>query len=255
MKQVINSRDFSHWNILNSGSGTTMVVPDGRLRMQTTDNSSRAMVFRDIMLMPGDTVTIYGIGRTTSLSSGALILGVDSPVGTRLAQANYIHNEDSLLLKCSWKMPIDATPRLVRIYCALPNSTTAIAYMTDLWFEIDSENLSSRRILMDGVLELSAGVASISTTYDRCNVGSVTASSINVDITPAAFIKGDRRPLAFVQPIFNSSETYASGVLIPVANFTSTGVLNIRLLNPSTGATVGVTGSTIYKTIAFTVYI
>lgn len=255
MKQVINSRDFSHWSFANTGSGTTMVVPDGRLRMQNPDNSSRAMLVRDIMLMPGDTVTIYGIGKTTSLSSGAFIMGVDSPIGKRLAQANFIHNEDSLLLKCSWKMPIDAEPRLVRIYCGLPLSTTAIAYMTDLWFEIDSENLSSRRILMDGVLELSAGVASISTIYDRCNVGSVTASSINVDITPAAFIKGDRRPLAFVQPIFNNGETYESGVLIPVANFTSAGALNIRLLKPSTGAAVGVTGPTIYKTIAFSVFI
>lgn len=255
MKQIINSRNFSHWTPLNSGSGTTSVVSDGRLRMQTTDNSSRAMMFRDIMLMPGDTVTVYGIGRTTSLSSGALILGVDSPPGTRLAQANYTHNEDSLLLKCSWKMPVDAAPRAVRVYCALPKSTTAIAYMTDLWIEIDSENLSSRRILMDGVLELSAGVASISTTYDRCNVGSVTASSINVDIRPEVFTAGDRRPLAFVQPIHNTSETYASGVLIPVANFTNAGVLNIRLLNPTTGATVGVTGASIYKTIAFTVYI
>lgn len=255
MKQVINSRNFSHWTILNTGSGTTSVVSDGRLRMQNTDSSSRATVFRDIMLMPGDTVTVYGIGRTTSLSSGTFMLGVDYPAGTRLAQANYTHNEDSLLLKCSWKVPVDWGPTSVRIWCGLPLNTVAIAYMTDLWIEIDSENLSSRRILMDGVLELSAGVASISTTYDRCNVGSVTASSINVDITPAVFSAGDRRPLAFVQPIFNSSETYSSGVLIPVANFTSTGVLNIRLLNPSTGATVGVTGSTIYKTIAFTVYI
>lgn len=255
MKQVINSRNFSHWNFLNTGSGTTMVVSDGRLRMQNPDNSSRAMVVRDIMLMPGDTVTIYGIGRTTSLSSGAFILAVEYPVGTRLAQANYTHNEDSLLLKCSWKCPVDAAPRTVRVVCGLPTSTTAIAYMTDLWIEIDSENLSSRRILMDGVLEISAGVASISTTYDRCNVGSFTASSINVDIRPEDFTAGDRRPLAFVQPIFNTSETYASGVLIPVANFTSAGVLNIRLLNPSTGAAVGVTGSTIYKTIAFTVYI
>lgn len=255
MKQVINSRDFSHWKFENTSSGTTMVMPDGRLRMQTTDNSSRALVIRDIMLMPGDTVTIYGIGRTTSLSSGAFIMGVDSPIGKRLAQANFIHNEDSLLLKCSWKMPIDAEPRPVRIYCGLPLSTTAVAYMTDLWFEIDSENLSSRRILMDGVLELRAGEASISTTYERCNVGSVTASSINVDITPATFIKGDRRPLAFVQPILNTRETYASGVLIPVANFTNAGALNIRLLNPSTGAAVDVTGSTIYKTIAFSVFI
>lgn len=255
MKQIINSRNFSHWNFLNTGSGTTMVVLDGRLRMQNPDDSSRAMVIRDIMLMPGDTVTIYGIGRTTSLSSGAFIMGVEYPVGTRLAQANFIHNEDGLLLKCSWKCPVDADPRTVRVVCGLPTSTTAIAYMTDLWIEIDSENLSSRRILMDGVLEINAGVASISTIYDRCNVGSVTASSINVDITPAAFTKGDRRPLAFVQPIFNTSETYESGVLIPVANFTSAGVLNIRLLNPTTGATVGVTGASIYKTIAFTVYI
>ncbi|HCJ8179829.1 TPA: hypothetical protein NV830_001163 [Escherichia coli] len=255
MKQIINSRNFSHWDFLNTGSGTTMVVPDGRLRMQNPDDSSRAMVIRDIMLMPGDTVTIYGIGRTTSLSSGAFIMGVEYPVGKRLAQANFIHNEDSLLLKCSWKCPVDAEPCTVRLACGLPKSTTAIAYMTDLWIEIDSENLSSRRILMDGVLEINAGVASISTAYDRCNVGSINASSVNVDISPAVFTAGDRRPLAFVQPIFNTKETYSSGVLIPVADFTKAGVLNIRLQNPATGNLVGVTGASIYKTIAFTVYI
>ncbi|HCJ9609227.1 TPA: hypothetical protein PX230_001264 [Escherichia coli] len=254
MKSLSNSKNFSHWTIGTSGTGVVASLSDGRLRMQTTDTSSRAFVYRDITLSGGDTVTIYGIGKTTSLSSGNLIMGVEYPVGTRKMVSSFTHNEDSRLHVCSWKVPAEYGQTTVRIMCGLTTGTTAIAYMTDLWFEVDSVNLGSRRILMDGVLEIAAGVSSISTNYERSNVGTVNSSGINIDISPLSYTAGDRRPIAFVQQAFNSSETYTNGLLVPVCNFTSGGVLNIRLLNPTTGSTVGVTGSTIYKTLAFTVY-
>lgn len=255
MKTLNNSKNFSHWTVGASGTGSVTAQTDGRLRMQTNDTSSRAFVYRDITLSGGDSVTIFGIGKTTSLTAGKLIMGVEYPVGTRKMISSFTHNEDSNLHTCTWKVPAEFPPTTVRIMCGLTTGTQAIAYMTDLWFEIDSVNLGSRRILMDGVLEIAAGVASISTVYDRQNVGTVNASSINVDISPLSYTAGDRRPLAFIQPAFNSSETYASGLLVPVCNFTSGNVLNIRLINPTTGSAVGVTGATIYKTLAFTVYI
>lgn len=255
MSYIMNSKNFSQWNFGPTGSGSVSSQSDGRLRMQNTDATSRALVYRDVMLMAGDVVTIYGIGKTTSLSSGQFMMGIEYPIGTRKSLAYYNHNEDSLLLKCSWKVPVDWGPTSVRIWCGLPSNTVAIAYITDLWFTIDSENLGSRRVLMDGVLEIASGVSSLSTVYDSSNVGTISAASINVDISPLSFSAGNRRPIAFLQPIFNTSETYASGVLVPVGNFTSGGVLNIRLVNPTTGSAVGVTGSGINKTIAFTVYI
>ncbi|TKU04065.1 hypothetical protein FDW89_01630 [Citrobacter sp. wls830] len=255
MSFITNSKNFSHWTFNQTGSGTVSTLSDGRIRMQNPDTTSRAMVYRDVMLMPGDIVTIYGVGKTTSLTSGQFMMGIEYPVGTRKSLANFNHNEDSLLLKCSWKVPVDWGATSVRIWCGLPSNTVAIAYMTDLWFTIESQNLGSRRILMDGVLEIAAGVASISTVYDRMNIGTVNASGINVDISPLSYTAGDRRPLSFTQQVFNSSENYSSGMLVPVSNFTSSGVLNIRLINPTTGNAVGVTGSTIYKTLAFSVYI
>lgn len=255
MPHVTNSKNFAHWTQNPTGNGTVSVLEDSRLRLQNPDATSRALVFRNVMLMPGDVITMYAVGKTTSLTAGELLMGIDYPIGTRKAVTQFNHNDGTQLRICQWKVPVEWTPTSARVWCGLSMGTVAIAYLTDLWFEIESHNLMSRRILMDGVIDITAGVTSLSSIYDSTNVGTITASSINIDIAPASFAAGNRRPLAYISPMHNTSEDYTKGVLVPVCNFTAGNVLNVRLLNPTTGATVGVTGATINKTFAFRVMI
>ncbi|MEY0055251.1 hypothetical protein AB7W56_10295 [Providencia rettgeri] len=256
MSYIHVERDFSNWNKYTSGTGNIQITEDGRIRLQNSDSQSRALLQRNIMLMAGDEVTVYAVGKTTSLTAGALVVAIEQPSTVRKDLVQFDHNEDSILNKVSWKLPAEFSATAVTLTVGLPSGTEAIAYLTDLYFEIKSENLGSRRVLMDGVVKITNGIAELESNYEHRNVGSVTTASINLDIKPINIVALDRLPHVQITSIFNTDDKPVSNAILqPVASFTKAGVLNIRLQNPLTGNAVGVTGDAINKTISFSVFI
>ncbi|HGN0026447.1 TPA: hypothetical protein ACKRFQ_002589 [Proteus mirabilis] len=256
MGYIHTERDFSNWTFGTSGTGNVQVTEGGHLRLQNSDASSRALVSRKIMLMAGDEVIVSCIGQTTSLQSGRFILAIEQPFTIRRNQTYFEHNEDAVLRRVSWKVPTEFPPTEVYLTVGLPNGTQGIAYITDLSFEVKSQNLGSRRILMDGVVKLTNGVATLDNSYDHRNVGEVIASSINLDVRPKEIVALDRLPIVNITSIYNADDKpVRNAILQPVASFTKAGALNIRLQHPIDGAMVGTTGEGINKTISFSVYL
>ncbi|KSY00110.1 hypothetical protein ACK4RQ_19265 [Proteus mirabilis] len=256
MSYIHTERDFSNWVFGTSGTGNVQVTKDGILRLQNSDASSRALVSRRIMLMAGDEVIISCIGQTTSLQSGRFILAIEQPFTIRRNQTSFEHNEDAVLRSVAWKVPTEFPPTEVYLTVGLPNGTEGIAYITDLSFEVKSQNLGSRRILMDGVVKLTNGVATLDNSYDHRNVGDIIASSVNLDVRPKEIVALDRLPIVNITSIYNADDKpVRNAILQPVASFTKAGVMNIRLQHPIEGSLVMVTGKGINKTISFSIFI
>lgn len=256
MSYIHTERYFSNWVFGTSGTGNVQVTKDGILRLQNSDASSRALVSRRIMLMAGDEVIISCIGQTTSLQSGRFILAIEQPFTIRRNQTSFEHNEDAVLRSVAWKVPTEFPPTEVYLTVGLPNGTEGIAYITDLSFEVKSQNLGSRRILMDGVVKLTNGVATLDNSYDHRNVGDIIASSINLDVRPKEIVALDRLPIVNITSIYNADDKpVRNAILQPVASFTKAGALNIRLQHPIEGSLVVVTGEGINKTISFSIFI
>ncbi|MBS6208593.1 MAG: hypothetical protein KH812_00720 [Proteus hauseri] len=256
MSYIHTERDFSNWSKYTSGSGHISVNNDGRIRLQNSDVESRSIINKSLLLMAGDEVTIYAIGQTTSLASGQCVIAIEHPNSIRKNIVTLNHNEDAVLHRVSWKVPTEYPPSIVNLIIALPYGTEGIAYFTDIYFEIKSQNLGSRRILMDGVVKLTNGVATLDNSYDHRNIGEVVASSINLDVRPKEIVALDRLPIVNITSIYNADDKpVRNAILQPVASFTKAGALNIRLQHPIDGVMVGTTGETINKTISFSVYI
>lgn len=256
MSFIHSERDFSNWRQYTSGSGSVMITQDGRFRFQNSDKTSRALAQRNLMLMAGDEVTIYAAGKTTSLASGDFVIAIECPLTVRKNLIQFNHNEDTSLHKVSWKVPTEYPASVVGLSVGFPYGAEGIAYLTDLYFEIKSENLGVRRILMDGVVKITNGVAELDATYDNRNIGSISAASINLDINTKDYVALDRMPVINISTIWNNNDKPVSGAILqPIATFNKVGALNIRLQNPITGNAVGVTGEAINKTISFSVFI
>ncbi|HGN0025761.1 TPA: hypothetical protein ACKRFQ_001880 [Proteus mirabilis] len=256
MGYIHTERDFSNWTFTTSGTGNIQITSSGNLRLQNSDATSRALVSRKLMLMAGDEITINCIGTTTSLQSGRFILAIEQPFTVRRNVTYFEHNEDAVLRRVSWKVPAEFPPTEVYITVGLPNRTEGIAYIADLNFEIKSQNLGSRRILMDGVVKLTNGVAKLDNSYDHRNIGEVVASNINLDVRPKEITPLDKLPIVNITSIFNvDDKPVRNAILQPIASFTKAGALNIRLQHPVEGTIVGVTGEGINKTISFSIFI
>lgn len=253
---IHSERDFSNWNQYTSGSGSIMITQDGRFRFQNSDKTSRSLAQRNIMLMAGDEITVYAAGKTTSLASGNFVIAIEHPLTVRKNMIQLNHNEDTSLHKVSWKVPAEYPVSIVGLTIGLPSGSEGIAYLTDLYFEIKSETLGTRRILMDGVVKITNGVVALDATYDHRNIGNISAASINLDINAKEYVALDRMPVINISTIWNNNDKPVSGAILqPIATFNKAGILNIRLQNPITGNAVGVTGEAINKTISFSVLI
>jgi len=222
------------------------------------NNTSQATVHHDFSLSPGETIEVDVIARNLPgfVDTGSIYL--ESPIGNRVAEVfvTSTNFQDSIALV--WTSPFNEGFAMTLVRVVFGSASTRDSQVEFYRPRVRLYNglLASRRVLMDGEIDITAGVYTLLSDGDPFNVD------------PATIIRNGATGELEIRPHMESSSPYRGKVHItPIrsgaskkyyieARYTvSTGKIQIGFFDMGTSAAVDVNALVDTQLFAFSVYI
>jgi len=234
---------------------------DGDLVECIGDNVSGALIYHDLSLAPSETIIIDVQARNltgfdTEDTRGSIY--IESPIGTRVAEIFVQGDAFNDQLPLVWTAPFNEGFAMQAIRIVFGSSTTRNSQCQFYRPRARVSNgiLASRRVLMDGDIDITAGVYTLLTDGDHFNVDSAAivrnAGTGELDIGPHMEASMPFRGKVQLTPIRSGA---ATKYYIEARYTTSTGKISVGFFDFTTSAAVDVNALVGSQRFSFVVYI
>lgn len=265
INKLLNAEPWTE-DITGTGSITYQANPEnaqsaGDLVQCIGDNVSGALIYHDLSLSPSETIIIDVQARNltgfdTEDTRGSIY--IESPIGTRVAEIFVQGDTFNDQIPLVWTAPFNESFSMRAIRIVFGSSTTRNSQCEFYRPRARLSNgiLASRRVLMDGEIDITAGVYTLISGGDHFNVDPATivrnGATGELDIGPHMETNMPFRGKVQLTPI---RATSATKYHTEARYLTSTGKISVGFFDFNTSAPVDVNALVGSQRFAFVVYV
>lgn len=253
------------WVQTTSGTGALVFTANpenaqssGDMVRCTGNDTSQATIHHDFSLSPGETIIIDVIARNIAGFNDEASVYLESPPGNRVAEV-FVKSEnfqDMQQLVWTAEFNEDFAMHFVRVVFGSASTRDSSAEFYRPRANVINGMLASRRVLMDGEIEINSGSYGLHAGGDPFNVDPATilrnAGTGELEVRPHMEASTAFRGKVQITPIRSGA---AKKYYIEARYTASTGKIQVGFFDMSTSAAVDVNSLVVPQRFAFTVYI